>query len=99
MTTQKLQDAINQVRQEQGLPAGGLEGGHHGGRGFDHGMGRGMGLDAAASAIGITPDQLRTVTVFLPRLKEPRDSESAAVVVTFNKPFDRAKLKAGFDKL
>jgi hypothetical protein len=56
ITTDKLQQAISEVRQEQGLPSGkGFGGRHRGGPG----MGHGMGLDAAAQAIGITPDQLR----------------------------------------
>jgi prepilin-type processing-associated H-X9-DG protein len=53
---------------------------------------------AAKEMFGFTPDQIRTVTVFIPRLKGPEDSESAAVVVTFKAPFDKAKLQAGFKK-
>lgn len=53
ISTDKLKQAIDEVRQEQGLPPGGIGGGHRGG---PHGMG--MGLDAAATAIGITPEQL-----------------------------------------
>ena len=53
---------------------------------------------AAKDLFGFTPDQVRTVTVVIPKLKSGPDSESAAVVVTFKTPFDRAKLKAGFEK-
>jgi len=52
----------------------------------------------AKELFGVTPDQLKTVTVFLPKLKDPRDSESVGVVVTFTGPVDKARLKAGFDK-
>jgi prepilin-type processing-associated H-X9-DG protein len=53
----------------------------------------------AKELFGITPDQLRTVTFFIPRLKEPRDAETAVFVVTSSKSFDKDKLKAGFEKL
>ena len=49
---ERLQQAMDQTRQELGIPERGPggRGGHVGGRG---------GLDAAAQALGITPDQLR----------------------------------------
>jgi hypothetical protein len=54
-----LETAVTQARQDAGLPAGGQGfpgAGHRGG----HGGGRGLDLNAAATAIGITPAQLRT---------------------------------------
>jgi prepilin-type processing-associated H-X9-DG protein len=53
----------------------------------------------AKEMFGVTPDQLRTVTVIVPKLKEPQDSQRLALVVTFTAPIDAAKLKAGFAKL
>jgi polyhydroxyalkanoate synthesis regulator phasin len=59
VSSQTLQDDITQVRQAQGLPAnGGFPGGGRGGpRG---GFGAGLNFQTAATAIGITPQQLRT---------------------------------------
>src|SRR5438132_1181962 len=58
ISTQTLETAVTQARSDAGLPAGG-QGFPGGGRG---GRGRGFGfeLDAAATAIGVTPEQLRT---------------------------------------
>jgi hypothetical protein len=61
VTPQRLQQAIAEVRQEQGLPEGGR--GPFGGHGHGHGHGVRMGMEAAATAIGITPEQLRTELV------------------------------------
>jgi polyhydroxyalkanoate synthesis regulator phasin len=54
-----LQDDINQVRQAQGMPANGRMpfGGPGGPRG---GFGAGLSLQAAATALNISPQQLRT---------------------------------------
>lgn len=49
--------------------------------------------------LGITPDAVRRVTVFIPRIKGPTDLQKLGVIVEFDKPFDAAKLKAGADKL
>jgi hypothetical protein len=59
ITTAKLETAIGQARTDAGLPAGGqgFPGGF--GKGGPRG-GRGLDLSAAATAIGITPEQLRT---------------------------------------
>ena len=59
ITSTRLQQAIEEVRQEQGLP----EGGHGKFGGHGHGGGHGMHLEAAATAIGITPEALRTELV------------------------------------
>jgi len=59
ISTQTLETAVTQARSDAGLPAGGqgFPGGGRGGRGP---RGFGFELDAAATAIGITPEQLRT---------------------------------------
>src|SRR5947209_11836856 len=59
ISTQNLESAITQARSDAGLPAqgNGFPGG--GGRG-ERGKGFGGDLNAAATAIGITQDQLRT---------------------------------------
>ncbi len=44
---------------------------------------------------GLTPEDVQTVTLFIPKLKEPRDTGSLGLVVTFNKAFDKAKIEAG----
>ena len=54
VTPERLQQAMDQARQELGIPERGPGG--PGGRG---GLGGPGGLDAAAQALGITPDQLR----------------------------------------
>ena len=48
---------------------------------------------------GETPDNLRTVTLFVPKLKGPEDTEKFGVVLSFHTPCDTAKLKAGIEKL
>jgi hypothetical protein len=56
-TPAALETAIGQARTDAGLPAGGKEFGG-GRRGERHGFGGGLG--GVATAIGITPEQLRT---------------------------------------
>src|SRR5262249_51300706 len=59
ISVQTLESDISQARQDAGLPAGnGFPGGP--GRGGPRGFGFGADLNAAATAIGITPEQLRT---------------------------------------
>jgi polyhydroxyalkanoate synthesis regulator phasin len=60
-TTAKLETAIGQARGDAGLPTGGqgFPGAGRGGHGKG-GRGAGVDLNAAATAIGITPQQLRT---------------------------------------
>ena len=58
ITTAKLETAIGQARTDAGLPAGGQ--GFPGARGKGGPRGVGLDLNAAATAIGITPQQLRT---------------------------------------
>ncbi len=57
-TTAKLETAIGEARTDAGLPAGGQ--GFPGGRGKGGPRGGGVDLNAAATAIGITPQQLHT---------------------------------------
>ena len=59
----------------------------------------GPAVAQAKHLFGVTPDDLESVTVFVPKLKGPEDTERAGVVLAFNKPFDAAKLTAGLDKL
>ena len=58
ITSQALDTAITQARSDAGLPADGR--GFPGGPGHRGPGGFGFGLDAAATAIGITPEQLKT---------------------------------------
>src|SRR5262249_31626659 len=48
---------------------------------------------------GETLENIKSLTLFVPKLKQPSDSEQFGVVVAFNKPFDREKFKSGFEKL
>ena len=48
---------------------------------------------------GHTPDDLKTVVAFVPKLKDPRDLQRIGVVVTFKKGYDKEKIKAGAEKL
>ena len=63
ISSQNLESAITQARSDAGLPANGqgFPGGFERGRGPRGGFG--LDLNAAAAAIGITPDQLRTELV------------------------------------
>lgn len=57
-------------------------------------------LTAKTKALfGVTPDSLKSATVFWPRLKGPQDILGFGVVLVFNSPFEPNKLKAGFDQL
>jgi hypothetical protein len=55
--------------------------------------------DQAVQLFGAKIGDLKTLTLFVPKLKEPRDSERLGVVLRFSKAFDRDKLEAGFAKL
>ncbi|MBI4495040.1 MAG: hypothetical protein HY690_19880 [Chloroflexi bacterium] len=59
ITTERLQQAMTEARNEVGLPERGMKPGFgHGGRGHSFGRG-GLDASAAAQAIGISVDQLR----------------------------------------
>lgn len=53
-----------------------------------------QGLKYAHDYSGLTPDDLKTVTAFMPQLKGPGDEQAVAFTVTLGKPLDRAKLVA-----
>ena len=56
--------------------------------------------DLAANAkklFGATPDALKSATIFWPSLK--RNDSGSGVVLVFKDPYDKAKLKAGFEEL
>ncbi|QDU19330.1 DUF1559 family PulG-like putative transporter [Urbifossiella limnaea] len=56
-------------------------------------------LTAKAKALfGVAPDQLKTVTVFWPKVTGPADLMSAGVVLTFKAPYDKAALQNGLAK-
>ena len=59
----------------------------------------GMIEDGAVKQFGMSFDDLKSVVVFVPVLKGPRDTEKAGFVVTFARPFDRKKLEAGLAEL
>jgi len=48
---------------------------------------------------GSKPDALETLTIFWPRLKMPEDPAAFGVVAVFKTPYDKTKLKAGFEKI
>jgi hypothetical protein len=59
---------------------------------FDH-------VAEAAKGFGVNLDDLKSVVVFVPKLKGPEDTEQLGVVLTFAKAFDKAKLEEGAKRL
>jgi hypothetical protein len=53
----------------------------------------------AKAELGIAPEDVKSVVLFVPSAKDPRDSERLGVALTFAKPFDAAKLQKGADGL
>jgi hypothetical protein len=53
----------------------------------------------AKGEFGITPEDVKSVVFIAPNLRERSASESFALVLTFHKGFDKAKLQAGAEKL
>jgi hypothetical protein len=49
--------------------------------------------------VGLTPENLKTVVAFVPSIKNPRQTESLGLVLTFNKAFDKDKFAAGVQKV
>jgi prepilin-type processing-associated H-X9-DG protein len=47
---------------------------------------------------GITPDMVKSVTLFFPQLKQPGDFEAPVIHTVFLKPYDRAKVLDGLKK-
>ncbi|MDB5306237.1 MAG: hypothetical protein JWO38_439 [Gemmataceae bacterium] len=57
-------------------------------------------LAAKAKALfGVTPDDLESITVFIPRIKVPEESEQVGMVFTFRAPFKTGTLTAGFGQV
>ena len=52
----------------------------------------------ARSLFGVVPEQVRSITLFWPRLKGPRDPESLGIAVTFRDAYDQKSIKAAFEK-
>jgi hypothetical protein len=52
----------------------------------------------AKKNFGMTPDQIRTATLFIPKV-EIGDAEKLALILTFSAPFDKAKMQAGITQL
>ncbi len=52
----------------------------------------------AKQLFGVTPDQLKTVTAFWPKVGNPADTTRAGVVLTFKAPYDQAAFKLGVQK-
>ena len=55
-------------------------------------------LGEAKKELGIAPEDVKSLALFVPVLKGPQDSERFALAIAFHKPFDRAKLQAGAEK-
>jgi hypothetical protein len=53
----------------------------------------------AKKELGIAPEDVKSVVAFAPHLRGPQDGESFAVVLTFHKAFDKAKLQKGAEAL
>ena len=47
------------------------------------------------SLFGVSPDQLRSATMFWPRLRNPAESEAFGLVLAFNAAYDPEQLRAG----
>ncbi len=52
-------------------------------------------IASTKKAFGVAPDALKSATLFVPVLKQ---STAAGIVLVFNGPYDKAKLKAGFEE-
>ncbi|QJW92694.1 DUF1559 family PulG-like putative transporter [Frigoriglobus tundricola] len=51
--------------------------------------------EEAGKAFGVSPDDVKRVALFFPKIKGPRDDEHLGIVLTFNKPLDKDKFTAG----
>ena len=56
-------------------------------------------LEEAAKAFGVNLAELKSVALFIPKLKAPNDTEQLGVALTFTKGFDKKKLEAGAEAL
>ena len=57
------------------------------------------GLTEIKNVTGMTPDMVKTVSFFFPKLKGPGDDSTFGVLVAFRKPYDRAALVKGLKEL
>ncbi len=92
----KVSEALIAARPEGGFGSGRGDRGDHGGRG-GHGFGKGIGLDAAAEALGMTADELKTELrdgTTVKELAEEKDVELSkvigALVAAANERIDQA---------
>jgi hypothetical protein len=53
----------------------------------------------SSALFGATPDDLHSVSLFWPKFKSPLDGASFGTILNFKKPYDKAKLQAGFEAL
>jgi hypothetical protein len=53
----------------------------------------------AKKELGLAPEDVKSVVVFVPRLMNPIDLESIGIVVTFNRDIDKEQLQKGAEKL
>ncbi len=56
-------------------------------------------LALGKQTFGETPDNLKTITLFLPKVKRESVNDAFGLVLTFHKPCNAEKLKAGFSKI
>jgi hypothetical protein len=55
-------------------------------------------LRVGREAFGHSPDDLKTVVAFLPKVKDPRDMSKFGLVITFKNGFDAKKLQKGAEE-
>ncbi|MBA4188010.1 MAG: hypothetical protein C0467_08325 [Planctomycetaceae bacterium] len=55
--------------------------------------------DFLKKQLGLAPEDVKSVVVFVPKLKGPEDTERFGVAVTFTKVFDKAQLEKGAAQL
>ncbi|MBX9583773.1 MAG: DUF1559 domain-containing protein [Gemmataceae bacterium] len=53
----------------------------------------------AKALFGLNPDDLRAVTAFWPKLKQPQDMQTLGLVLTFKVGYDKAKLEKGIKEI
>ena len=53
-------------------------------------------IEEMTAKTGITPDMVKSITLFIPQLKHPNDIESHFARIIFLKPYDKDKIVAAF---
>ncbi len=53
----------------------------------------------AKKELGLAPEDVKTVTLFMPKFRGPLDDDSLGLVLTLNKAFDKEQLTKGVEKL